>query len=90
MSIFKEIHEKFGFDSDHEFKEFRRMLSEAISRGFVEQVAVMKPSRFNPLEKWYREKETGEIYSLLEPDGDRGWWAKVDPERVIEPGETVQ
>jgi hypothetical protein len=44
-----------GFD----YGELRRMLSEAISRGYVEQIPVMKPHRFAPAREWYRDKETG-------------------------------
>jgi len=33
------------------------------------------------IENWYRDKETGEIYSLVPPDfPDRGWWDRVDIE----------
>jgi len=60
MAIFREMHEKRGFDSEREYHELRRMLSEAISMGYVEQVPVMKPSRFLPKQEWYRDKETGE------------------------------
>jgi hypothetical protein len=42
------------------------MLLEAISHGHVEQVPVMKASRFLPSQAWYREKGAGQIYSLVE------------------------
>jgi len=90
LSVFKQMHEKSGFDSQWEFEQLLRMLSEAISRGYVEQVPVMKPSRFLPLQKWFRDKETGEIYSLVPPDGDRGWWAKIDPQDIVGPDENIQ
>ena len=42
MGIFKDMHEQRMFDSDWEYTELRRMLSEAISKGYVEQIPVMK------------------------------------------------
>lgn len=47
------------------------MLSEALARGYVEQVPVMKPHPYAPRRTWYRDKETGQIYSLDPPD-ERG------------------
>ena len=79
------------FNSDWEYRELKRMLSEAISRGYVEQIAVMKPHPWVPNEEWYRDRETEEIYSLIPPDEkDRGQWVKVDPEDLIKPDEKVQ
>ena len=68
MGIFKEMHEQRTFESDWEYRELRRMLSEAISRGYVEQIPVMKPHRWAPRREWYRDKETDEIYSLDAPE----------------------
>jgi hypothetical protein len=91
MGIFKDMHEQRSFDSDWEYRELRRMLSEAISRGYVEQVPVMKPNRFSPGQEWFRDKETGEIYSLDKPEEkDRGLWAKLDPQDLVESGELIQ
>jgi hypothetical protein len=90
VAIFKDMHEAREVGSQRDFKELLRMLSEAISRGYVEQVPVMKPSRFLPSQTWYRDKETGQIYYLV-PPGDRGgWWAEVDPADLFEPGQKVQ
>jgi hypothetical protein len=53
MGIFKEMYEQRVFTSDWEYKELRRKLSEAISRGYVEQVPVMKkPNRFSLKREW--------------------------------------
>jgi hypothetical protein len=55
------------------------MLQQTIDRGFVEELSAIEP---NPLaeEYWFRDKETGEIYSLTPPDFPaRGSWDKVDP-----------
>jgi hypothetical protein len=90
MTIFTEMHETREIGSQRDFEELKRMLSEAISRGYVEQIPVMKPNRFLPRQTWYRDRETGQIYSLV-PPGDRGgWWAEVDPEDLRGPGEKVQ
>jgi hypothetical protein len=89
MTIFKEIHEPREIGSKAEFRELKRKLSEAISRGWVEQIAVMKPSRFSPNQEWYRDKETGEIYHLVPPGERGGWWDRVDPEDLYTPGEKV-
>jgi hypothetical protein len=91
MGIFNEMYEMRLFNSDWEYRELKRMLSEAMSRGHVEQVPVMKPHRFLPDEEWYRDKETGEIYSLVPPEEKiRGHWLKIDPEDLVKRGETVQ
>lgn len=91
MGIFKDMYEKRRFDSEWEYSQLKRMLSEAISGGYVEQIAVMKPNRFLPTEEWYRDKETGEVYSLLGPEEQiRGHWTRVDPEDLVEPGRKTQ
>ena len=91
MGIFSEMHAKRQFDSEWEYRELRRMLSEAIARGYVEQVPVMKPNRFSPWREWYRDRETGEIFCLDPPEERiRGWWDRIDPKDLIDPEETVQ
>jgi hypothetical protein len=92
MGIFKEMYEQRVFNSDWEYTELRRKLSEAISRGYVERVPVMKKlGRFSLKREWYRDKETGEIYCLIEPEEKiRGGWDKVDISDLVEPGERIQ
>jgi hypothetical protein len=84
MGIFKDMHELRVIGSPADCRELRRMLSEAISRGYVEQIPVMKPSRYSPNESWYRDKETGQIYSLHPFDERPGSWTEVDPKDLIE------
>jgi hypothetical protein len=50
-----------------------------------------KPRRFSLKKEWFRDKETGEIYYLIGPDGkSRGGWDRVDPQDLVEPGERIQ
>jgi hypothetical protein len=63
MSVFEEMYAQRVFTSDWEYTELRRKLSEAISRGYVEQIPVMKPHRWAPRREWYRDKETGDLLS---------------------------
>ena len=91
MGTFQQMFEKRRFDSDWEYRELRRMLSEAISGGYVEQIAVMNPNRFLPTEEWYRDLETGEVYSLVGPEERmRGHWCKIEFEEVNPKTEKVQ
>jgi hypothetical protein len=88
MSIFKEMHELRTI-SKAGFLRLKGMIADAISRGYVEQIPVMKPNPFLPNREWYRDKETGEIY-FLDPPGERGGcWDRVDPKDLIAPDEKV-
>lgn len=79
MSVFQEMYPSRQFDSWHDFEELKRMLSEAIDRGFVEEINVIKSREVPRTENWYRDKETGEIYSLIPPEPPaRGSWVAVD------------
>ena len=89
MGILKEMHEGRTIPSPRDFHELQRML-EAITRGYVEQVPVSKPNRYAPNETWYRDKETGQIYSLHPFDVRPGLWMEIDPNDLIEPGQKVQ
>jgi hypothetical protein len=67
------------------------MLGEAISRGFVEEVPVINRHPMRSVENWYRDKDTGEIYSLVPPDFPaRGQWARVDIEELKRSDHPVQ
>ena len=91
MGIFKEMHEGRHFESVRDYTELRRMLSEAISRGCVEQIRVMKPILSSRSEEWYRDKETGEMYCLVAPgEQSWGWWTRIDSEDLKHPLDTVQ
>jgi hypothetical protein len=91
MGVFKQMHNGRHFESEREYTELRRMLSEAISNGHVERVPVIKPILSSRSEEWYRDKETGEMYCLVAPgEKSSGWWARIDLADLTHPGETVQ
>jgi hypothetical protein len=92
MGIFKEMYDGRQFTAAHEYRQLRRMLSEAIERGFVEQIPVVRGSfRQGDGAEWYREKETGEIYALY-PPWERGFgaWQKIDLDDLIGPQANAQ
>jgi hypothetical protein len=78
VAIFKNMYDGRELLAAHEYRELRRMLLEAIERGFVEQVPQLWTS-WSADEVWYRACETGEIYALTAP-GERsfGHWNRVD------------
>jgi hypothetical protein len=88
MGIFREIYELRSIGPGaHVYVKQR--LAQAIERGWIEQVPVMKPNRFSPDEEWFRDKETGEIFRLV-PGGERGGlWDRVYPEELVGPDEKV-
>jgi hypothetical protein len=91
MGVFKEMHEGRHFETAREYTELRRILSRAISNGYVEQVSVTKPIVSSRGEEWYRDKETNEIYCLVAPgEQSRGWWARIDPGDFSQASDRVQ
>lgn len=81
MSIFEEMHPYDGFGSPQQFAELQRKLSEAIIKGYVEEVPVTTIRMVLYVENWYREKETGEIYTLspFNPPA-LGAWHRIEPD----------
>jgi hypothetical protein len=91
MSIFEEMYPYRQFGSWRDFEELKRMLGEAIARGFVEEVPVMKTREVPIAENWYRDKETGDIYSHIPPEPPaRGAWERIDIEELKRTGHLVQ
>lgn len=81
MSIFEEMRPLGQFNSWREFTELQRMIVEAISLGFVEEVPVMRSKPVRQTENWYRDTETGIIYSLVPPEPPAcGSWEQVPAE----------
>lgn len=81
MSILRETHPNWQFDPWEEYGELRDILAEAKREGYIEEISVMeKRTKLRP-ENWYRDKGSGEIYSLVAPDFPaRGSWLEVDIE----------
>ena len=68
MNVFREMFDNDKFESLREFTELQRMLRQAIERGYVEEVPVTLKREVSQVEHWYRDKETGDIYSLIPPN----------------------
>jgi hypothetical protein len=96
MSVFRDRHDKRTFSSWREFYELERMLSESIERGYVREISpafvlwnghkvLQRPMTIDDRTymdpRCYQEIETGEMYILISPDGDRlpGRWEQVGP-----------
>ena len=83
MSIFQEMYDQRTFPSPYEYRELLRMLAESIERGFVEEIpnTWKGPGRYV---RWFREKSTGVVYALEEPNApSRGTWWKLEPEELF-------
>jgi hypothetical protein len=79
MNVFREMFDNDKFESLREFTELQRMLRQAIERGYVEEVPVTLKREVSQVEHWYRDKETGDIYSLTPPESAaRGCWGPVN------------
>jgi hypothetical protein len=79
MSILKDMHQEKAFRSPYDYRELLRMLSEAIQEGLVEEIpnTWKGPGRFV---RWFREKSTGVVYALGEPEGpSAGSWRELEP-----------
>jgi hypothetical protein len=75
------MHSFRQFNSRREFDGLKRMLGEAISRGHVEIIPAMNRWQVPVDEQWFREKETGVIYSLMSPEPPtRGGWERINTE----------
>lgn len=90
MNVFQEMFDRSKFESLREFIELQRMLRQAIERGYVEEISVALRREVSQVERWYRDKETGDVYSLVPPEGAaRGFWGPVPlDEYRISIGET--
>ena len=66
------------------------MLAEAISRGYVEEVPTMLAGKPEAGERWFRDKESGAMYSLTEPDERGPYWRPLEFEELMREGEMIQ
>lgn len=92
MSIFEEMFPYRNFESIRDVNELQRMLDEAISRGCVEELTPLAHGKLLELpSKWYRDKESGEIYSLTLPwERGLGHWERIDVEDFIDLDRAIQ
>jgi len=71
-----------GFESPGEYKRFCDWLSAQVDTGVTEQIPVSEPSAdliFGLEERWFRCKESGEIWRLVAPQAPfRGQWGPID------------
>ena len=96
MSIFHDMHPLHAIESNWHFRELERMLSEAIDRGFVQEIPESRrptPTFYHVdhSERWFIDYESGDIYSLHGP-GERscGYWHPIDPEELPLPPAMLQ
>lgn len=89
MSIFHEMHPARTVNPGRDYSELKRMIAEAIERGHVEVIPVMRKNRWSFGETWYREAETGVIFSLTAPGDRPGWWEEIDANELSE-GQQIQ
>ena len=69
-----------GFESYIEYKRFLDWINRQIELHIIEEIpAHARFMSFNP--RWFRCLETGEIWTLIPPDGPfRGYWGEPDDE----------
>jgi hypothetical protein len=83
MSIFQEMFDQKRFSWPDEYEELLRKLSEAIERGFVEEI----PNTWKGIyrhSRWFREKSTGVVYALDQPEAPaRGSWRELTAEEMF-------
>lgn len=83
MSIFTELYDLHAFESIHAYQEFLRKLARALEEGWVEEIPVVTMCDVPRNERWFREKYSGEVYSLEELEGKPSSWRPVEPERPL-------
>jgi hypothetical protein len=90
LTIFREMLDSHSVCSDYQYRELVRMLTEAIERGFVEELQSQK-NAMGERARLFREIETGVVYALGDP-GERwfgSWWevepSQFFPEKAIRP-----
>ncbi len=83
MSIFTELYDLHRFASPHEYAEFLRKLSFALEKGWIEeiQVAIKRPVPRD--ERWFKDRESGEVYLLELLEGKPAYWRPVEPEELF-------
>jgi hypothetical protein len=83
MSMFTEIYDLHVFDSSYAYREFHRKLAHALEQGWVEEIPVAIKRVHPRNERWFRDKESGEVYQLEELEGKPTSWRPVEPEELF-------
>ena len=83
MSIFTEMYDLRVFESFYAYKEFLRKLSRALDEGWVEEIPVAIQRKVPRDERWFRDKETGEVYILEGLEGKPSSWRPAEPEELF-------
>jgi hypothetical protein len=65
------------------------MLSEAIARGYVEQVPVISLIGMRRTGLGIGRRKPESSINMDPPDDRPGWWNEVDSKDLIEPGEKI-
>lgn len=71
-----------GFDTPGEYRRFCAWLEAQVTNGMVEKIPIghsKKEVPFGADERWFRCKESGEVWRLVAPDApSRGFWTEVE------------
>ena len=69
-NIILELEEIHGFNSPGEFKRFQNFISKQVANGLLEEVIVDPEYNDGFIRggKWFRDKDTNQVWRLIEPD----------------------
>ena len=74
-----------GFETPGELRRLRTWLDSQQDAGLIEEIPIDQKKNkfpFRENEKWFRCKESGEVWSLVAPEApSRGWWDIAELER---------
>ena len=74
MSIFTELYDLHVFESEYAYREFRRKFALALDQGWIEEIPVAIMREVPRNERWFRDKESGEVYALeIAPEKGASW-----------------
>ncbi len=78
MSIFQSMKDGETFSSLYEYESLLRVLKNAEENDLIEEIPVSARREVPQVEHWYREKDTGNVYSMLPPEFPaKGYWGPV-------------
>jgi len=79
VSIFTEMYDLHVFESSYAYKEFLRKLSRALEEGWIEEIPAAIKREVPRVERWFRDKSSGEAWVLEELEGKPSSWRPVEP-----------